>query len=217
MKQQQVRLFITDDHKIIRDGIKALLKDIKEIFITGEAENGRETMELINTLQPDVIIMDISMPEMNGIECTLKIKKDYPDIKILVLSMSKEDEHIRKMLEAGASGYILKNTGKEELIKAIMVVSEGNYYFSNEVTDSIMKDILFSSQGKNEKNLKVELTARESEILGLITRENTNSEIAKKLFISVRTVDAHRRNILEKTGCRNTAGLVKFAIENGLI
>ena len=212
-----IRIIIADDHKIIRDGIKALLRDIKEFHIAGEAENGLKTIDQIDLLKPDVILMDISMPGMSGIECTLKIKSTHPEIKILVLSMSKEEEHIRKMLEAGASGYILKNTGKEELIKAIKAVSEGNYYFSNDVTESLMKEILFPSQVDIDKTTKVELTERETEILSLISMEYTNSEIAEKLFLSVRTIDAHRRNILGKTGCRNTAGLVRFGIENGLI
>jgi DNA-binding NarL/FixJ family response regulator len=212
-----IRILIADDHKIIRDGIKALLRDIKEFHIAGEAENGLKTIDQIDLLKPDVILMDISMPGMSGIECTLKIKSTHPEIKILVLSMSKEEEHIRKMLEAGASGYILKNTGKEELIKAIKAVSEGNYYFSNDVTESLMKEILFPSHSDINKTTKVELTERETEILSLISMEYTNSEIAEKLFLSVRTIDAHRRNILGKTGCRNTAGLVRFGIENGLI
>lgn len=212
-----IRIIISDDHKIIRDGIKALLRDIKEFHIAGEAENGLKTIDQIDLLKPDVILMDISMPGMSGIECTLKIKSTHPEIKILVLSMSKEEEHIRKMLEAGASGYILKNTGKEELIKAIKAVSEGNYYFSNDVTESLMKEILFPSHSDINKTTKVELTERETEILSLISMEYTNSEIAEKLFLSIRTIDAHRRNILGKTGCRNTAGLVRFGIENGLI
>jgi DNA-binding NarL/FixJ family response regulator len=212
-----IHLLITDDHKIIRDGIKALLKGIKDISIVGEAENGLKTIELARSLKPDVILMDISMPVMNGIECAAILKKNNPEIKILVLSMSKEEEHIRKMLESGAMGYILKNTGKEELLLAIKTVAMGKYYFSNDVTDSLMKEILNPVQALKDSPIKIELTDREREIMKLISHEYTNSEIAGKLSISVRTVDAHRRNILEKTGCRNTAGLVRYAIENGLI
>jgi DNA-binding NarL/FixJ family response regulator len=212
-----IRLFIADDHKIIRDGIRALLKDIVEIEIVGEAENGLQAIELLQKTIADVVLMDINMPGLNGIECTQKIKESWPEIKVLVLSMSKEDEHIKKMLEAGALGYILKNTGKEDLLKAIKMVSEGNYYFSSEVTESMMKDYIFQNNEKNITPKLAELTDREKQVLILISKEFTNAEIALELYISIRTVDAHRRNLLEKTGCRNTAGLMKYAMENHFI
>jgi DNA-binding NarL/FixJ family response regulator len=215
--EKMIKLFITDDHKIIRDGIRSLLSDCPEINIVGEAGNGHQAIENVGALMPDVILMDISMPEMNGIETTRILKNKFPEIKILVLSMSSEEEHIRKMLEAGASGYILKNSGKEGLVKAVKSVYEGKHFFSDEVTDSILQIITHAHEPEKPESIHPELTEREKEILKLITSELTNPEIALKLFISVRTVDAHRRNILEKTGCRNTAGLVKYAFENKII
>jgi DNA-binding NarL/FixJ family response regulator len=212
-----IKLFIADDHKIIRDGIRALLKDMVDIEIVGEAQDGLEAIKILETLSVDVVLMDISMPGINGIDCTRKIKATWPELKVLVLSMSKEDEHIKKMLEAGALGYILKNTGKEELISAIKMVSEGKFYFSNEITDSMMKDYIFQNNEKSNHQKVVELTEREKQVLILISKEFTNAEIALELFISIRTVDAHRRNLLEKTGCRNTAGLMKYAMENHFI
>jgi DNA-binding NarL/FixJ family response regulator len=157
------------------------------------------------------------MPVMNGIDCTHEITKIYPQIKVLALTMLDESEHIKNMLGAGAKGYILKNSGKEELVQAIKSVMAGQNYFSNEVKDMIMMEMVKkkSTPGKIIGE-KVPLTPRELDVLELILKEFTNQEIADKLFISVRTVDAHRRNLLEKTGARNTAGLVRFALENHL-
>jgi DNA-binding NarL/FixJ family response regulator len=217
IKKEHIRLVLADDHKIIRDGIRSLLQNEEKYVIEGEAENGEEALELVDELKPHLVIMDINMPVLDGIDATKKITEKYPETRVLVLTMTSEQEHIKKMIEAGAGGYILKNSGKDELVSAIETVLKGQNYFSDEVKDAIMRNMV-QRQSRNEKiaGEPVPLTRREKDVLNLIVKEFTNYEIAEKLFISVRTVDAHRRNLLEKTGARNTAGLVKFAIENKL-
>jgi len=214
---EKINVLVVDDHKIVRDGILSLLQDEPEIQIIAEAENGKDALEKILKVQPDLVLIDINMPVMNGIECTYEITKTYPQLKVLALTMLNELEHIKNMLSAGARGYILKNSGKDELVQAIKSVMAGRNYFSNEVKDMIMMEMIKkkSTPGKIIGE-KVPLTPRELDVLELILKEFTNQEIADKLFISVRTVDAHRRNLLEKTGSRNTAGLVRFALENHL-
>lgn len=214
---EKINILVVDDHKIVRDGILSLLQDQPDICVISQAENGKDALEKIPKVLPHLVLIDISMPVMNGIECTREITTKYPEIKVLALTMLNELEHIKNMLSAGAGGYLLKNSGKEELVTAIKTVVAGHNYFSTEVKDMIMMEMVKkkSSPGKIIGE-KVPLTSRELDILELILQEFTNQEIADKLFISVRTVDAHRRNLLEKTGARNTAGLVKFAIENHL-
>lgn len=214
MKKKNILL--VDDHKIVRDGIKSMLEDRAEYHIAAEADSGKQALELLKELKVDLIIMDISMPEMDGICCTNLIKSQNKDANILILTMLNEEQHIRTLIEAGAKGYILKNSGKEELIKAIEATINSENYFSDAVTRIMMMDLVNRSQLKLKKN-HIPITDRELDILGLILKEYTNQEIADKLFISVRTVDAHRRNMLEKIGARNTAGLVKYALEHKLL
>jgi len=212
--EASIKILLVDDHKIVRDGIRSLLSDVSGFEFIGDAENGLEAIEKADGLIPDLIILDINMPVMDGITCARKITEKHPGMKILALTMLNEQEHIKNMIASGALGYILKNSGKDELVKAIQTVMEGKNYFSNDVKDAIFMQMI----GKKTSTGKIigepiPLTRREKDVLQLIVEEYTNQEIADKLFISVRTVDAHRRNLLEKTGARNTAGLVKFAIE----
>jgi DNA-binding NarL/FixJ family response regulator len=153
---------------------------------------------------------------MNGIEATEQIKKEQPDVKILALTMLSEDQHIKKMIKAGASGYILKSSGKEELIKAINTIMDGKHYFSDDATQAILQELVQPTVSKSREPNEVNITDRELEVLKLIVNEFTNQEIAEQLYVSVRTVDAHRRNLLQKTGAKNTAGLVKYALRNNL-
>jgi len=210
----EIRILLVDDHKIVRDGIKSLLSDVPGCVFVGEAENGLDALEKASEITPDLIILDINMPVMDGITCAKKLAERHPEIKVLALTMLNEQEYIKNMIAAGAHGYLLKNSGKDELVKAIHSVMEGGNYFSNDVKDAIFMQIIRKKnpQGKIIGE-PIPLTRREKDVLRLIVEEFTNQEIADKLFISVRTVDAHRRNLLEKTGARNTAGLVKFAIE----
>lgn len=214
----KINIVIADDHEIVRDGIIAMLEEYSHIKVVGEAESGEEVLTLCEAEKKkkiDLIIMDLNMGEMGGIEATRKVKKRFPDIKILALTMMKDEEKIREMTEAGASGYIFKNSGMEELLEAIEKVMNGELYFSDEAVYSIItrkKDE--ESKGRSEET---DLTDREVEVLELICKEYTNAEIAEKLYISVRTVDAHRRNLLQKTGARNTAGLVRYAMKHDLL
>ncbi|NCU31727.1 MAG: response regulator transcription factor [Candidatus Moranbacteria bacterium] len=211
------RILLVDDHKIVRDGIISLLHGELHIEIIGQAENGIEALDKIEKLKPDLALLDINMPIMDGLECAKRISEKFPEVKILILTMLNELEHIKNMLAAGAGGYILKSSGKDELIAAINSVMMGNTYFSEEVKDLIMMDMMRKKTATGKVvGEPIPLTPRELDVLKLIVDEFTNQEIADKLFISVRTVDAHRRNLLEKTGSRNTAGLVKFALENDL-
>jgi len=211
-----VRIAVVDDHEIVRDGIQILLEDEPGFEIVGEAKTGKEAVELCKSQKVDLVVMDITMPEMDGIQATKIIKEKNPEIKVLALTMLSEDQHIRKMIKAGASGYILKSSGKEELIKAVNKIMDGQHYFSDGATQSILKELVNPVVSKVKSTEMASLTDRELEILKLIVDEYTNQEIADELFISVRTVDAHRRNLLQKTGAKNTAGLVKYAIENKL-
>jgi len=209
-------ILLTDDHKIIRDGIRSMLEDTIGFDIIGEAENGKQAVNICRQETVDLVIMDITMPEMDGIEATRIIREEHPDTKVLALTMMKDDERIRQMIQAGSSGYILKNSGKEELIEAIEAILQEKHYFSDETTHSIMMDLVKNKGQRTHTNSHEDLTDRETEVLRHICDELTNQEIADKLFISVRTVDAHRRNLLQKTGAKNTAGLVRYAIKNNL-
>ncbi|MDX2063559.1 MAG: response regulator transcription factor [Bacteroidia bacterium] len=220
MATTPIRVLLVDDHKMIRDGIRALLDDVAEIQVVDEADNGKEALDLIRAgeLKPDVVVMDVRMPEMSGIEATRIISEEFPDLPVLSLSMHDEVEYISKMLQAGAHGYMLKNAGKQELVMAIKKVATGEKYFSSEVSYAMMMNYI-AGDGKKDRGPRdnVQLTKREEEIIKLIASEMTNQEIADKLSISLRTVDTHRRNLLQKLGVKNTAGLVRFAIQQRLI
>lgn len=210
-----IKMLLVDDHEIVRDGLKTLMESQHGVDIVAEAENGVAALEACKNHEIDLVIMDINMPEKDGIQATRSIKEQFPNIKILALTMSDNDVHIRKMIEAGASGYILKNAGREELKKAIEALMNDRHYFSDSATQSVMMELV-RNKGKTRSGALVQITERELEVLEFIVKEHTNQEIAEKLFISVRTVDAHRRNLLQKTGARNTAGLVRYALENKL-
>lgn len=212
-----INILLADDHDIVRDGIKSLLEDEIGFQIAAESSNGKEALEVCREQDIDLIIMDINMPEMTGIEATEKIKEEFPDIKILALTMMDEDQHIRDMIKAGASGYILKSSDRAELVDAIKTILDGRHYFSNDATHSVMMDLVKGTSKEQRAAVPDEITARELEILELIVKEHTNQEIAEKLYISPRTVDAHRRNLLQKTGAKNTAGLVTYAFKHNLV
>lgn len=212
---RKIKILIVDDHKIIRDGIIALLRDQTNYVVVAEASNGREALEILAENKVDIAILDINMPEMNGIDCTHEITEKYDEVRVIALTMHNEEVYLTKMIEAGAVGYILKNLGKKELISALDAVVDGKHYYSPEITLAVIKELTNPSKSKKEDN-KIELTTRELEVLELIVYEHSNQEIAEKFSISVRTVDAHRRNLLDKTGVRNTAGLVKYSIINQL-
>ncbi|MBX7093973.1 MAG: response regulator transcription factor [Flavobacteriales bacterium] len=217
------KVLLVDDHKIIRDGIKAIFKPTDGIQIVGECEDGDEVLDFLKNHEVDVILMDINMKRLNGIEATELVKQDYPDVNVIALSMYNEEGFISRILKAGAIGYLLKNAGKQEIISAINSAAEGKSYFDKEVAEVMMSKFLRVDNGaKKAKNNQFlisidDLTKREIEVIKLITEELTTQEISEKLFISPRTVDSHRRNLLQKIGVKNTAGLVKFALHYKII
>lgn len=213
-----IRVMVVDDHKLIREGIISLILELDEnILLWGEAENGMKAISLLEKKEdkPDVILMDVNMPDMNGIECTEEISKRYPDIKVLSLSMMKQGVHIQKMLKAGAAGYILKDCDKDELKEAIYSVYEGNPFFSAAVSDEVMKHLTKLKKTKQAETTP--LSPREKEVLQLIVKDLTNQQIADRLHISIRTVETHKQNLLRKTGANSVAGLVVFAITNNVV
>jgi len=214
-----IRIIIADDHKMFREGLKEILGKEKHIVIVDEAGDGTETLKKMKQHKPDLVLMDIDMPEINGIETTRKILSEHPETRVLVLSMHSDSKYILSMLEAGAKGYILKTSGKEEMIAAINTIANGDSYFSNQVSSRIREQL---QRNKKRQNMPTPyehtpLTPREYEVLKMIAMEYSNPEIAEKLYISIRTVDTHRRNLLEKLGAKNTAGLVKYALKMGLL
>jgi len=215
---KKIRILIADDHKMFRDGLKEILNKEKNIQIIDEAENGYEVLEKTENNNIDVVLMDIDMGGTNGIKATKGLLTKLPETKVLVLSMHSDSKYIMSMLEAGAKGYILKNAGKEEVIAAINTVASGDSYFSSQVSSKIIEK-LYSKRTAIEKlkNREIPLTPRELEVLKLIALEYSNPEIAEELFISIRTVETHKRNLLEKLGAKNTAGLVKYALSNKII
>lgn len=213
-----IDILLVDDHKMIREGLKSFLIDHQEIRVVAEAENGKEALNYIeqHVGEIDVLVTDIAMPVMDGITLVKEVRKLVPDQKIVALTMMNESQYIKQMLSSGASGYVLKNCTDDEFVGAITSVYKGGTYYSQEVTEVIMENLAHARKPKQRLVFEVPLTAREKQVLHLICKELGNQEIADKLFISVRTVEAHKRNLLEKTGCKNVAGLVVYAIEKSL-
>ncbi|MCI5058834.1 MAG: response regulator transcription factor [Flavobacteriales bacterium] len=212
-----IKVAIADDHKIFRQGVIALLQAQDNMVCVGEASDGKEIQEIIANNDVDVVLMDIDMPNVNGIEASKKIHEFNPECKILVLSMHADTKYIITMLDAGATGYILKNADKDEMIEAINAVAKGNTYYSQQVSSAILQQLHARKKAKPiASGDDIPLTQREIDVLKLIVQEYSNAEIAEELFISIRTVDTHKRNLLEKLELKNTAGLVKYAIKKGL-
>lgn len=213
-----IHLLLTDDHTVVTKGIKLLLEDVTDIQCTEEARNGQEALDLLAKTKVDVILMDIEMPVMDGIRTTELISQQYPDIKVVAISIYADYPHVQSMIKAGAKGYLLKNCGKQELEQCIRKVYAGGTFFSDDLTETLLAGM----QGKFVKKegtsqFLPSLSRREKEILKHIVDEDTTSEIAEKLFISVGTVETHRHNMMNKLGVRNTAGLVRVAITHGLL
>jgi two-component system nitrate/nitrite response regulator NarL len=206
-----INIVIADDHKIVLEGLASLIESDKSIKIVGEAETGNQVLEILQKNDSiDLVVLDIEMPDMDGVETTRFIRKKFPDIKVLILTMYNKIGFIRKIIEAGAQGYILKNKGKEELLYAIHEIMGGNEYFGKDVSKALIDSM------KNEKvEGEIKLTKREIQVLKFIADGKTTKEIADILIIGETTVNTHRKNLLAKTGYSNVAGLVRFAFEYG--
>lgn len=207
-------MVVADDHTIVRRGLVSLISMQTGMEVVGEAENGRMAVALVMEREPDVILMDIGMPELNGLEATRQIRKYTPNTKVLVLSGYDNEEYIREIVLCGANGYLLKSSGPEELLKGIVEVSRGRRFFSPIVSVVVDK---VDRNDHEPRRLQEPLTQREREILQLIAEGNMHSQIAGMLHISPRTVDTHRNNILKKLGLHDAAGLVSYAIKNGIV
>lgn len=210
---KKISVLIVDDHQLFREGLKLLLGVSSIVGEVYQASDGNEFLDFIENLSPDIVLMDINMPIMDGIEATTKALKEHPEMKIIALSMFGDDEYYIKMIEAGAKGFIVKNSDIEVVETAIQQVMEGKTYFASDVMATL---VMHLNQRKNEET-KNELSERESEILYMICKGLSNQEIADALFLSKRTVDKHRENILAKTQAKNTAGLVLYAIKHNII
>ena len=211
-----IKIIIADDHHIFREGFKVLLKNQHEVELVGEAEDGKELLEMATQQQPDVAIVDIKMPGMDGIEACKNIRKRFPDMKVIALSMFNDDNLIVDMLEAGAKGYLLKNTNKNELIQATKAVHEGNTYYCSATSTKLAKMIAESKFNPYRNHPVKKFTIRETDIIKLICEQFTNKEIATSLGLSIRTVESHREKIQEKTAAKNSIGVVIYAIKHGI-
>ncbi|MGC8492726.1 MAG: response regulator [Syntrophobacteraceae bacterium] len=211
-----IRVFLADDHAVVRDGLKMLLEARADIQVVGSVGDGRTALRLIPELAPEIVIMDISMPGLDGIETTIQLQKICPDARIIILSVHSSSVHILRALRAGVRGYLVKESAGDEVVDAVYAVRAGDYYFSRAITEKVTNDLLEKGEGSSGIPLLELLSAREREVLCLLAEGRTNQEIAAELFISVKTVETYRSRMMQKLGLRDFASLVKFAICHGL-
>jgi len=213
-----INVLLADDHTMFVDGIDSILKTESDIAVVGKVYNGPDVVQFVKDNKVDLVLLDVNLPDMNGIEVCKALKEQNIETKILAISMFNEESFVTEILNNGAQGYILKNTGREELLKALRTVVGGKSYFSDDVTQTIMKGLMKQRKaGKQKEGFFPKISRREKEVLRLIIQEHTTQEIANKLFISLKTVESHRSSLLNKMNARNTAGLVRIAIENNLL
>lgn len=212
-----INILIADDHRIIRDGLKLILESHNDIKIVGEAEDGIDAVNKARELKPDVVVMDISMPLMNGIEATRRIVEENPDTKIVILSMHSTVEDIFRAIQSGALGYLLKESAGTEVVDAVRVVRNGRRYLSRKVDDILIDSYIFENQKLSGKSPLESLSQREREALQLVAEGKSSNEIADLLFLSVKTIETYRSRMMQKLGLKDKAGLVKFALQNKLI
>jgi len=218
MKVKEAKIIIVDDHTLFREGIRLLIENENIGSVVAEADNGQAFLELLNIHNPDLVLMDIEMPIMNGFQATESARKFNPDLKILVLTMQSSKADYYKMINAGVMGFVLKTAGKDELEKAISSVLSGEHYFSSEILRKIISDIIQTSNEKDNPEICTnEITVREMEVLKLLCQGLTTAEIAETIHRSIKTVEAHRAKLLEKTNTKNSINLVLYAIKNKLV
>jgi two-component system response regulator NreC len=213
----KMRILLADDHTILRAGLKMMLNAQPDMEVVGEAQDGRQAIQEAQRLQPDIVLMDITMPDMNGIEATKQIKRNLPTARILILTMHEHDEYVFQALRAGASGYMLKEAADTDLISALHIIQSGQFYLSPAAQSVMVGDYLQRVRTGEEKDSYSSLTEREREILKLVAEGYTNNQIAERLIISPKTVDTHRTHIMDKLNLHSRAELVKYAMRRGLL
>jgi DNA-binding NarL/FixJ family response regulator len=211
-----VTVFLADDHAVVRDGLRYLLEAQPDIEVIGDAANGRETLQLVVQLRPDVTIMDIAMPELNGIEATRKICNQCPSTQVIILSMYSADEHVKRALQAGALGYVLKESAGIEVVNAVRTVHSGHHYLSQKLSDRLIDNYVHQFNSIEDDDPLEHLSPREREVLQLVVEGKSNAEIAATLTLSIKTVETYRSRILHKLDIDDLPTLVKFAIQHGL-
>ena len=209
-----IRVLLVEDHTLVREGIRSLLDSFKDVEVVGEAANGRDALRKTRQLAPEVVLMDISMPELNGMEATARLAKSCPDSKVLMLSMHNDEEYVAQSLRAGARGYLVKEAATRELEHAIQVLARGEVYFSNSISVDVVERLMADD---SSGSALAQLTSRQREILQLIAEGCRTREIAERLSLSIKTVETHRTHLMERLGIWDVPGLVKFAIKAGLI
>ncbi|HWP83395.1 MAG TPA: response regulator transcription factor [Bacteroidota bacterium] len=218
--KKKIRLLIADDHSIVRSGLRALLESGEHFAVIGEATNGEQAIRMATKTKPDVILLDLSMPKLSGIEAARLLKEKLPQLKILILTIYESEEYVSQMVGAGVDGYVLKNADRKELLDAISTVASGKRYFSRKISDIIIDGFIKKTSSEEQPRTPPpvrKLSQREIQILQFIAQGLTSPQIAEKLFLSVRTVNTHRSNIMKKLGIHETAGLVRYAFEIGLL
>jgi DNA-binding NarL/FixJ family response regulator len=214
---EKITVFLADDHTVVRQGLRALLSSEEDMEIVGEAENGRQAVQSVKRLSPDVVVMDIAMPVLNGLEATRQITRAMPSTKVLILSSYSDDEYVQQLTEAGAAGYLVKQTAANDLLKAIREAHKGNAFFSPDVAKRLRDQCRDLGNGQTGKKRSGYLTTREAEVLQLIAEGRANKQIAAELCISIKTVEKHRQQVMNKLGIHDVAGLTRHAISKGII
>lgn len=213
----KIRVLLADDHAIVREGVKMILIKEPDIEVVGEASDGQEALDLVDRLKPGVVVMDISMPGMSGIEATQHVRERYPGVNVLALTMHEDESYVFKLLRAGASGYVLKRAAAQDLVQAVRAAAKGEAFLYPSVARKIVEDYLKRVETGEDRERYDGLTEREKEILTVIAQGLSNQQIAQKLYISIKTVQTHRAHILEKLGLHDRTELVRYAIRKGLI
>ncbi len=208
-----VQILLADDHKIFADSLSLLLSGFKGVEVVGQVNNGKQVLSFLENFPVDVVLSDLHMPNMNGVEMILHIRQQFPTVKVLMLTMAEDSLHIREALQAGADGYILKSTGKEELEKALSTIMAGKQYISDRVLEELYRQ---TEPADKAADLLTALTNREIDVIKLIAEEHNSNQIAEKLFISLNTVETHRKNLFKKLNVKNSLGVIKFALKHGL-
>lgn len=211
-----ISVLVAEDHTIVRQGLRSILEKEFSIDVSGEAKDGKDVVEKVGRLNPDIVLMDINMPLLNGIDATRQIKKEFPGVKIIMLSMHSSEEYIFQSFKAGASGYLVKQTADTELISAIQMVHQGNYFLNSSISRTLVQDYLQKNDLVKSQDSLEKLTDREREILQLIAEGCSNRKIAEHLYISVKTVETHKANLMEKLDIHNIAELTKYALRKGI-